>query len=67
MEIEAKFVSKADFTALQNALNELIKRVDALKTDGLNAEQVKALIHAEIDALAQDDRSVNCQSGNAYG
>jgi chromosome segregation ATPase len=50
LEIEAKFVSKADFTALQNALNELIKRVDALKTDGLNAEQVKALIHAEIDA-----------------
>jgi len=49
LEIEAKFASKTDLTALQTALNDLINRVDALKTDGLNAEQVKALLHAELD------------------
>jgi len=49
LEIVATFVSKTELISLTKALDELTKRVDALKTDGLNAEQVRALLHAELD------------------
>ncbi|MDX1910692.1 MAG: hypothetical protein SFV22_04355 [Saprospiraceae bacterium] len=50
LEIEAKFATKAELAVLQAALNALIARVDALPAGGLNAEQVKAIITAELGA-----------------
>lgn len=50
LEIEAKFASKTDLELLKAAIEALKKQVEAIKTDGLNADEVKALLHAELDA-----------------